>query len=142
MENKILTAKEYKAQIEKHGEIAFVPRGNSMWPFIKNKAQTVIIQKKTVRLNKFDVGFYSYGENAVLHRVVEVLDDGYVFCGDSQFVLQTVKEEDVFGKMTYFYQGDKCVNADDKKVLKKVKKWYKHPLWRKIRIKLFYLFKR
>ena len=78
----------------------------------------------------------------MLHRVVEVLDGGYVFCGDSQFVFQTVKEEDVFGKMTYFYQGDKCINADDKKVLKKVARWYKRPLWRKIRIKLFYLFKR
>ena len=142
MENKVLTATEYKTQLEKHGEIAFVPRGNSMWPFIKNKAQTVIIKSKTERLNKYDVGFYSCGEQAVLHRVVEVLDDGYVFCGDSQFNLQTIKETDVFGKMIFFYQGDKIIKSDDKKYLRKVEKWYNYPLFRKIRLKLFYMFKR
>ena len=142
MEKKIVLASEYKAQLEKHGEIAFVPRGNSMWPFIENKAQTVVIKRKTERLNKYDVGFYSCGEQAVLHRVVEVLDDGYLFCGDSQFVIQKVKEEDVFGKMTCFYQGEKMVDSSDKKWLRKVAKWYKRSLWRKIRIKLFFMLKR
>ena len=50
----------YKTEIEKNGVIAFVPRGNSMWPILKNRGQSVIIRKKTAeeKLAPFAVAFY------------------------------------------------------------------------------------
>ena len=143
MDIKNLTAKDYAAQIEKQGEIAFVPRGNSMWPFIKNKGQTVVIARKSERLNKYDVAFYSNdGVHAVLHRVIEVLPDGYVLCGDSQFAPEKVTEEKVFGVMKCFYQGKKCIDANDQRYLKKVKKWHKNQKIRKFKVKLFFFLKK
>lgn len=137
---KPLGSAAYKAEVERLGVIAFVPNGVSMWPMLKNHGQSVVVEKKTSRLKKYDVAFYARESGAcVLHRVMEVTDDGYVMCGDSQFTLEKVKEEQVFGVMTGFYQKDEFVPADAEKYLKKVEKFYKRKLLRKIRIKSFML---
>lgn len=129
---------DYKAEIEKNGVIAFVPSGNSMWPIIKNKSQSVIVREKTHRLNQYDVAFYKRANGAfVLHRVLEVTLDGYVCCGDSQNILEKVSEEQVFGVMIGFYRGKKYVECSDEKYIKKVKRWYGRKTWRKIRLKWF-----
>ncbi len=134
----VLKNQDYKADLEKLGVISFVPKGNSMWPMLKNRGQSVIVEKKQNRLKLFDVGFFVRNNGAfVLHRVVKVLEDGYVFCGDSQLVLETIKEEQVFGIMTAFYQGKKCIDARDEKYVKKVERYYKHTRIRKFRIKCF-----
>ena len=131
---------DYKSQIEKNGVIAFVPGGNSMWPMLKNRGQSVIVQAKTGRLKKFDVAFYVRDNGAfVLHRVMQVIDGGYVMCGDSQFTLEKVKEENVFGIMTSFYRGKKSVEVTDEKYIKQVERYYGRPTLRKIRLKFFYL---
>ena len=130
---------DYKSQIEKNNVIAFVPGGNSMWPILKNKKQSVIVQKKQARLKKFDVGFYQRDNGAfVLHRVMQVIDGGYVMCGDSQFNTEKVKEENVFGVMEGFYQGKKYIEVTNPKYIKRVKSWYLHKFRRKVRLKMFY----
>ena len=130
----------YKTEIEKNGVIAFVPRGNSMWPFLKNKGQSVIIRKRISeeRLEPFSVIFYERSNGAfVLHRVLRLIDGGYVVCGDSQFELEKVEEEQIFGVMEGFYHGKKYIKATDSRYLKKVDKWYKKKTWRKFRINCF-----
>ncbi len=131
---------DYKSELEKNNVIAFVPRGNSMWPTLKNNGQSVIVEKKKERLNPLDVAFYQRADGAfVLHRVMEVKEDGYVICGDSQYTLEKVQEEQVFGKMLGFYRKDNYVEVTDPNYILKVKKWYKRKLLRKIRLKFFYL---
>ena len=130
---------DYKNEIIKNGVIAFVPGGNSMWPMLKNKGQSVIVQRKEARLKKYDVAFYYRTNGAfVLHRVIEAIDGGYVICGDSQFTLEKVDEERVFGVMTGFYRGEKYIEATDEKYIRKVERWYKHKTWRKFRLKIFF----
>ena len=129
----------YKSELEKNGVIAFVPSGNSMWPIIKNKSQSVIVHKKEKRLTKHDVAFYERANGTfVLHRVLEVTDNGYVCCGDSQNSLEKVNEEQVFGVMLGFYRGKKYVESSNEKYIKSVERWYKRKTWRKIRLKCFY----
>lgn len=133
---------DYKEELSSRGAIAFVPSGNSMWPTLKNKGQPVIIEKKTGRLNKYDVGFYIRPNGAyVLHRVMEVLPDGYLMIGDSQFNTEKVLEDQVFGIMQGFYKGKKYISCDDKGYRKKVDKWFKRKTIRKWRLKFFYHFK-
>ncbi len=130
---------DYKSQIEKNNVIAFVPGGNSMWPILKNRKQSVIVQKKQEKLKKFDVGFYQRDNGAfVLHRVMQVTDDGYIMCGDSQLVFEKVKEENVFGVLTGFYDGDDYVEVTDEKYIEKVNAFYKHKTLRRIRLKVFH----
>lgn len=130
---------DYRAELENKGAIAFVPRGNSMWPIIKNKSQSVVIGKKEHRLTKYDVAFYERANGTfVLHRVLEVTDTGYVCCGDSQFSLEKVNEEQVFGVMIGFYRGKNYVERSNAKYIKSVERWYKRKTWRKMRLKCFY----
>lgn len=132
----------YKTELEKNGAIAFVPRGNSMWPIIKNHKQSVIIRKKELseRLKPLDVAFYLRKNGAfVLHRVISLTEQGYVMCGDSQYALEQVEEGQVFGVLEGFYKGKKYVKATDTKYIKKVKKWYSRKFLRKLRLKCFYL---
>lgn len=129
----------YKTEIEKNGVIAFVPGGNSMWPTLKNRGQSVIVGKKKGRLKVYDVAFYVRSNGAfVLHRVMEVKENGYVMLGDSQYNLEDVLEEQVFGVLEGFYRGKKYVTVDDKRYQRQVKRWFKHKFIRKVRLKLFY----
>ena len=56
--------------------IAFVPKGDSMWPFLKNKKQTVIIDKSYNEIKEYDVVLYSRANgDKILHRVIRVEGD-------------------------------------------------------------------
>lgn len=137
MENKY---SDYKSEIEKNGVIAFVPGGNSMWPILKNRKQSVVVKKKEGRLKKFDVALYQRpGGSFVLHRVMKAVDGGYVMCGDSQLTLENVKEDNVFGIMIGFYRGENYVDVTDEKYIKEVENYYTKKLKRKIRLKFFHL---
>ena len=143
METKKLERLDYKTKLNKDSVIAFVPTGNSMWPTLKHKGQSVIVEAKKERLNKFDVALYVRGQNNfILHRVMEVFDDGYLMCGDSQFALEKVDEDQIFGKMIGFYRGKKYIDCNDEKYKKQIVSWYKRKKWRKFRIKFFFFRKR
>lgn len=131
----------YVEELNKNGVIAFVPKGNSMWPTLKNKKQSVIVKKKTKRLRPMDVALYKRESGAnVLHRVIKTTKLGYIMCGDSQFVLEKVKEENVYGVMTGFYRGKRYIDVNDADYIEKVKKWYKSEKLRKFYVKTFYFF--
>lgn len=115
----------YKKMLAENGMVAFVPKGESMWPTLKSNKQTVILISKTERLKKYDVGlFIRKNGQYVLHRVIEVLKDGYVFIGDGQDFTEEIKEENVIAVMEGFYCGKKYVSANSSKYLKNVEKYF------------------
>jgi hypothetical protein len=129
----------YRTELENNNVIAIVPTGNSMWPTLKNRKQSVIIAKKTERLKHLDVALYERKDGKyVLHRVMEVLDIGYITCGDSQTYLEMVEEDAVIGVMTAFYRGKKCVEVSEKNYIEQVKKWYANEKRRGRKIKKFF----
>lgn len=133
---------DFKTALEKNGAISFVPTGNSMWPILKDGGQSVLVEAKKGRLERFDVALYVADGKNVLHRVLKVTDDGYVTCGDSMNVLESVPEQAVFGKMVGFYKKDVFVSCDDKDYKKRVENWYKRKRLRKIRLWFFHQFMR
>ena len=46
---------DYEKELVKNGVIAFVPSGNSMWPTLKHRKQSVIVKLKTEKLKKLKV---------------------------------------------------------------------------------------
>ena len=133
------TQSDYRTELRKYGAIAFVPRGNSMWPTLKNRGQSVVVQKKSEKLKRYDVALYVRGEDKfVLHRVMEPTETGYVICGDSQFTFEKVNEEQVFGVMSGFYRGKKFISCDDEKYKRQTEKWFARKTRRKIRLKIFF----
>lgn len=130
---------DYKTEMEKNGVLAFVPGGNSMWPTLKNRGQSVVVVEKKGRLKPFDVALYVRADGSfVLHRVMEVVDGGYIICGDSQYTLENVKEEQVFGVMDGFYRGKKYIECKDEKYKREVERWYGRKFRRKVRLKCFF----
>ena len=87
-----------------------------------------------------DVALYrrENGKN-VLHRVMETTDCGYIMCGDSQFVKERVAEDNVYGVMTAFYKGKRCIEVTDKDYIEYVKRLFANEKRRKFRVKMFYL---
>lgn len=115
-----------------------------MWPTLKNAGQSVVIVPKTGRLNKYDVPLYKRKDGQyVLHRVMEVTPDGYVMCGDSQFVYEYgITDDMIVGVMKGFYKGRKYVDATNKKSYKTALFLHKHRTIKRVVMKFYYLFRR
>ncbi len=136
----IRTVKDVKSDVTRKGEAAFVPRGNSMWPFLKNGGQTVIIGVPKRPFSVYDVIFFTRADGTeVLHRIIGFDGNDLLVCGDSQFTVERVSPQAVFAVMNGFYKGKRYVECSDEKYLKDVEKWYKRKIIRKIRLKFFYL---
>ena len=134
---------DYIGELVKNGVIAFVPSGNSMWPTLKSRKQSVIVKRKTKRLRPMDVALYRREDGSnVLHRVIKVVKDGYVMCGDSQFTLEKVAEDNVYGVMTAFYRGKRCIEVTDEDYIEQVKRLFANEKRRKFRVKAFFLRRR
>ena len=134
---------DYAEELAKNGVIAFVPSGNSMWPTLKHKGQSVIVKLKKEKLKPMDVALYrrENGSN-VLHRVIQTNDFGYVMCGDSQFTLEKVKEESVYGVMVGFYRGKRYIETTDPEYIEQVNRWYSDETRRHARVKAFFFVNR
>ena len=102
------------------------PKGTSMFPMLKDKRNEICVRRAD-EIIKFDVVLYrrESGE-LVLHRVLDISDDGYVCCGDNQWVLEYgVKREQIIGKLDSWYKGDKEHTVRDASYLRYVKFWCK-----------------
>lgn len=128
---------DYKEKLSKYGVIALIPQGNSMWPTLKGNKQSIVIVKKTARLKKLDVALFVREGVCVLHRVMEVKEDGYICCGDSQTEQENVKEENVIGVLAGFYRKDKYIDVKSKEYKEEVKKLYSNEKRRRRKIKLY-----
>ena len=87
--------------------------GHSMEPMLHERRDTVAVVPVTERLKKYDVALYRVGEKYVLHRVVKVLPDSYVFCGDNCVELEHgITDKDILGKLAEVYRGEEKMNLD------------------------------
>ena len=131
---------DYRKTLDERGVTAFVAYGRSMWPTIKNGKHSVVIAKKAERLAPYDVALFLRGNGApVLHRVVEVLPDGYLMQGDGLTYTEKIDEDSVIGVLQGFYKGKRFIDASDEKHLKKVRRWYKSKVIRPIRLYFYNL---
>ncbi|MBQ3109532.1 MAG: S24/S26 family peptidase [Clostridia bacterium] len=118
---------------EKGESFTFKPNGVSMMPFIKGGQTSVTIEKYTGGAKKFDIVFYKRNDGKyVLHRIVKMLDACYGVCGDNQWWVEKVKNEQIFaivtnvdGKSTkgsLLYLHTLCLRRFIKHVVKYIKK--------------------
>lgn len=97
-------------QLEQNGHGFFQTVGDSMEPLLHNRKSTVVIEKKKTQLNKYDVVLFkrTTGEY-VLHRVVRILQDAYLICGDNCVEREKVEEEWILGVMIGFYEDERNI---------------------------------
>ena len=89
------------------GELFTTASGISMLPCIRPKLDMIHIVTPNKIVNKRKNGNY------ILHRVMKTKPDGYVLCGDNQWVLERgIKDEQVLGVLKGFYRGERYVDCE------------------------------
>lgn len=85
----------------KSERFTFKPNGVSMKPFIKGGCNAVEIERYTGGAKKYDIVFFRRSDGKyVLHRIVKLYDDCYGVCGDNQWWVEKVCDEQIFAIVT------------------------------------------
>lgn len=97
--------------ISREGAYVSVVVGHSMEPMLKERRDTVTVVPLVGRLKKYDVALYRVGEKYVLHRVVRVLPDSYVMCGDNCVILEkNITDAAVLGRLEKVWRGEREID--------------------------------
>ena len=106
--------KSIEQAIAEEGKLVLSTAGVSMKPLLGNRRDTVIILPVEGRLKKYDVPLYRRGEKCVLHRIIKVLPDSYVICGDNcESYEYDITDANIIGVLSAFYRKDKYYTVDN-----------------------------
>lgn len=76
----------FEEVLRRDGRLIYTNVGDSMLPLIREGRDLVVIEQARGRLKRWDVPLYRRNSGQyVLHRVLRVLPDGYVLCGDNRW---------------------------------------------------------
>ena len=103
--------------LEAHGSLTYSNVGVSMRPLLRQGKDLFILRKKGAeRCRVGDVVLYRRPPDSyVLHRVLEVLPQGYVILGDNCVRLERdIPEEAILGVMTGFVRGGKSHSVTER----------------------------
>lgn len=87
--------------------------GTSMYPMLRNRRDTVIIEPVRHELRRYDLPLYKRPNGQyVLHRILRVKEDGYVICGDHCWQKEDpVPKEWILGVVTGFYRDNTYISV-------------------------------
>lgn len=96
------------------GEITFKPHGTSMLPLLRQDIDSVTIGAVRCMPKRLDVILYRRaGGQFVLHRIIGEDSNGFILCGDNQFIREYgVTEDMIIGVMTGFCRNGRQVNMN------------------------------
>lgn len=99
--------------LSEKGIYASKTKGDSMQPMLVEGRDTVIIEKPTFPLKKYDVPVYHNYDHYTMHRVIRVTKKGYVICGDNRTRLEFKTDKDIVGVLAAFYHNGKYIEKGD-----------------------------
>jgi len=111
-------------QLKAGGKFKFSPKGTSMLPLIHQGVDEVVISPKKGELKKYDVPFYRRKDGQfVLHRIVGRNKDGYILCGDNQYIKEYgVTDDMIIGVLAEVHTPDKVIKVTDRDYISYAKK--------------------
>ena len=116
--------------LQTQGFLVLAPRGTSMLPLIRQGKDSVKLEPPKGRLRRFDVPLYRRKSGTgVLHRVWKVLPDGYLVCGDHQWELEKITDDQILGVMTALYRKEKMWTLKEKRYRLYLHLFCAMPLW-------------
>ncbi len=121
-------SKTIEEVISELGVYIVKPKGTSMYPMLRLNCESICVVPAQLPLKKYDVALYKRESGAyVLHRVIDIRDDGYVFCGDNQtFTESGITDAMIVGVLDSWYTTDnKKHTVRDKGYLRYVRFWCK-----------------
>lgn len=99
-------------------DVRFTVSGNSMWPVIAHQRDSVLLTPCAEdELKKGDIIlFRATKTHWVLHRITEVLEDGYITTGDGNLHRDPfIPKEAVRGKVKTIYRKERAIDCSAKR---------------------------
>ncbi len=116
--------KQIEDVIKEEGLFVSTTVGTSMYPMLRNRRDTIIVEPYEGRLKKYDVPLYKRGSDYILHRIIEVRPDSYVILGDNCIQKEYgITDEQILGVLTGFYRGSKMIDMNGKAYKLYVRTW-------------------
>lgn len=117
--------------LEKVGMWTSTVEGSSMYPMLKDKQDVIVLEPKPEKINKYDVVLIRKNNKLVLHRIVKVYKNGYLFVGDNAYYKEIIKDEQIIAILTQFYK-----NGQTEPTLVTDKKYKRYAFFR---VKTYYI---
>ena len=98
--------------INENGEYVTVPNGTSMYPMLRHRRDSVhLVKYDNTGLKKYDLPLYKRLDNThVMHRCIGKNEDGYIMCGDNQWVREMrIRDEHIIAVVKGFYRDEKYI---------------------------------
>ena len=105
------------------GKLVYKIRGRSMEPMLRQNRDLVILEPLKGKLMRHDVALYRRGKDYVLHRVIQVGGNDYLFRGDNTYADELVLPEAIVGILTGFVRKGKQISVTDRKYQICVRCW-------------------
>lgn len=95
-------------QLQNGGKATLVVTGVSMKPMLVEHRDSVLLTPVTAKPKPGDIFLYRRESGSfVLHRLVGVMPEGYLFCGDNQCVREKVTQEQLLAIVSGFTRKGK-----------------------------------
>ena len=106
----------FEELLREHGYIVYTNVGTSMMPLLRQRKDIIEIRAKgPERCKKYDVVLYKRGNKYILHRILEVLPDGYIIAGDhNTFLERDITDDRILGVMTRVVRDGRSIQMDDR----------------------------
>ena len=119
------SAEEIRRVLSEEGVFVSTSVGVSMWPMLRSRRDTIVIEPIRGRLKRFDVPLYHRNGKLILHRVIRVLPEGYDIRGDNCLGTEkNVGEDCMLGVLTGFWRGEKKVELSSFGYRSYVRVWH------------------
>lgn len=104
----------FEEQLKKTGTLVYYNVGDSMMPLLKENRDLMVLSVPNRPIRKYDAILYKRDSGQyVMHRVIEIREDGYVLCGDNRYCKEYgVKDEQVLAILTSVLRKGKTVSVD------------------------------
>lgn len=102
-----MSEKTVEAILKEKGAYIVTTSGGSMRPMLRHRRDTVTVVPLTGTVKKYDVVLFRRGEELVLHRVVDVLPEGYLIRGDHCRESDPVSKMQILGILSAFTRNGK-----------------------------------
>jgi signal peptidase I len=97
--------------LKEDGVFVSTTAGMSMYPMLRNRRDTIIVKPYEGRLKKYDIPLYKRNGTYILHRIVKVLPDSYVICGDNCEQREyDISDKQILGVLTGFYRDSEEID--------------------------------
>lgn len=112
--------------LNNNSKVNLTVTGKSMYPFLLDGIDQIIIEKITHKLKPGDIILYKKN-NFIIHRILKKKKNYYIVSGDALTIKEIVFENEIIGYVSSIIKKNKTIDVRSSKMYK-----VKEMIWRKL----------